>query len=306
MRNWILKVKTMKQIILILSMVIAAFIAACGKDNSQSLRMSKSRANSVKTVEQLEKASSDQELQNMAKRLEAKKDLQVPDIIAEVNRVFGTTKIKDIPKSKTSEDKLLQKSEVPENENKPLAVPEVEVSNIGLEKEITLGSVKSESLTKAESVKSVCVGTCDVQIQIVKNVEDSGQVSAIKAYVVTRIADGNVKIVNSKLKNKTLSEIVSVYNSSTQAMSIKILMKNGSQDLLLHGESYTYDANTLPQTRFSESETGDSGTLRVSTSAQTKKFMQIEFDIDGDKISIELVNDFGVFGRNSTEGITLR
>src|SRR5687767_2903549 len=101
----------MRQIILILSFVIAAFVAACAQSDQRT--PTGKGSGSQKTVEQLDKLSSDTELEKMKKQLESNSAVQAPDVIAVIKRVFGNAAKKEQPKSnkkdKKKQEKLVEK-----------------------------------------------------------------------------------------------------------------------------------------------------------------------------------------------------
>ncbi len=294
----------MKQIILILSMLIAAFVMACS-DGKKSLKLRNGGQSNQKTLEQMEKASSDESLKKMVEDLVKKQDLQVPDIIAVVNRSFGTT-IKQQPASKDGLQVTLQKAGTSDQtDSKPQVEPQKDLSalkDIDLEDAMTVGEVRKAQTPSGES-KSICVGNCQIQIRIDKTLHSSKKLTSIRAFVIAKLDAKNANIISSKLNNKSFGQILALYDASTKLIDVRILLikksSTKSERLEIQLEPYIYQEQGMSEASFVVSSTGDTGSAKLIRNDE--KFLRLGFDLDDDLVNIKLLDDYGILGRNQSE-----
>lgn len=278
-------------------MLIAAFIAACGEQNKSKVRLGKNH-NNQKTLQQLDKSSSDESIKKLVDNLIKKSDLQIPDIITAVNREFGNSSVGKVLKDKDSlEVELLDVG----TDNK-LAQQQELVQELDIDVNASVDKVVTQNRSNVEE-KVVCVGVCDIQIRVHRVLDKNKELKAIKAYVLVQLTDENAKVSTSRLKNKELKRILGIYDTSSKEMNLKLefAQKNGNGNLELIANKYHYSENYFDKISFVNSENGDSGEIVLNNG----KFLMVNFYIDNDSVSIKLINDYGLFGRNQTEEPTI-
>jgi hypothetical protein len=287
----------MKQLLIVLSLIIAAFVAACASDANQKTHV-KTSGGAQKTIKDLDVASSDAELKNLKKQLESIKNVELPDVIAAVKRKFGTTKI-NTPVARDQSKNLNS-----DNGTKIEEKPEEKVTNPSTFSGLALLD-NPDVAEKAGNVetKAVCINTCDVQIIVKRKTDNGGKLIAVAAYVVAELKAGNFDVQKSTITKKTLDSIVASYEASSDTMNLKVFMTKETQKIVLNAKNYIY-SSPLTSLEFSARTVGDnpkpidSGTLTVGNVDEVKT-LTLNFKIEGAEVIAFILNDYGLFGKKT-------
>lgn len=285
----------MKQVLLIFSFVIAAFIAACS-DSATRIPMKTGGGSSQMSVEQLEKASSDDELKKFKTQLEKNKNIEIPDIIKAVKVRFDRfNSVKEQPKSGPKDIKKLEAStaakDVPDEKlTKQPAFDSLDMIDVGSDPTIIY-----QTAIKNEESKHICIQTCEKQIIILRKKNDEGKVISVKAFVAAEISESNAVIVTKT--NKTLKSIEVSFDISSGQMALKFNMTKDKKAMVLNTVPFSYGQLTLSNIAFMDADALEFGTFDLVI-ANKNKIIRMRFDSDKDSINIKLKDDLGVFGKN--------
>lgn len=290
----------MKQIILILSFIIAAFLAACS-DSVTTTELKQNGGGGQKTIEQLEKASTDESLEALKAQLELNKNLQISDIILTVKSKFGTSKKiekeqprKNGKKNSKRQVKVVEQAEVVVEENDEKVTERL--LNLDFAETSSDASKVLESADGNTQKKVVCINTCKTQILIEKEYDSSKKLSDVRAFVVVSLDKENISHVSSDKDEKTLAAITAYYaaRNSNMILEFGISNKDGKK-LNPKSKPFVYDEGDFSG-EFSQASTGTKGEYSVGVESD-KKYLNLSFNNQEVLIS-HLVNDYGLFGSN--------
>lgn len=287
----------MKQALLIFSFVIAAFIAACS--NSTTKIPLKMGGNSQMSVEQLEKASSDDELKKFKTQLEKNKNIEIPDIIKAVKAKFDRfNSVKEQPKSGPKDTKKLEAltiaKDIPDEKlTKQPAFDSVDMIDINSDPTIIYPTA-----IKDEESKHICIQTCEKQIIILRKKDKNGKIISISAFVAAEISEANAVIVTKT--NKTLKSIEASFDIRADQMALKFNMTKDKKAMILNTVPFTSGQQVLNNIAFMDSDALEFGTFDLVT-PNKNKIIRMRFDSDKDIINIKLKDDLGIFGKNKIE-----
>ncbi len=304
----------MKQVLLILSFIIAAFLVACS-DGAHKVNTSKGTG-SKKTIEQLDKASSDTSLEAMKAQLELDPNTQIPDVINLVKSKFGTTTAKEQPKTETNEDdtkNLLQK----EAGQKLTEQKEDEVQEESEEKQSSEENAELLDLKTADvdcnpkivekskegkvETKRIYIKTCNLQVIVKRTLDNAGKVTAVKAFISAKFEKPNVEHLASINEDKTMESVVANYNATSESMILKFNMKlKDKKDLNLETEAFSYGNGKNLSADFSDVNRLQSGLFKVKAIKDTNAIV-LEFDRTDDVVTTKLNDDMGLFGKKEAK-----
>ncbi|MES2769711.1 MAG: hypothetical protein V4596_11260 [Bdellovibrionota bacterium] len=300
----------MKQVLLILSFIVAAFLAACS-DGANKVNTSKGTG-SKKTIEQLDKASSDTSLEALKAQLELDPNTQIPDVINLVKSKFGTTTAKEQPKTETNEDdtkNLLQKPAAQKladpkvTEQKEDEVPEEDTELLDLKTVDADCNPKIVEKYKEGSVetKRIYIKTCNLQVIVKRTLDNAGKVTAVRAYISAKFEKPNVEHIASINEDKTMESVVANYNATSGSMILKFNMKLKDKiDLNLETEAFSYGNGKNLSADFSDVNRLQSGLFKVKAIKDTNAIV-LEFDRTDDVVTTKLNDEMGLFGKKEAK-----
>lgn len=284
----------MKQALIILSVIAVAFLAACS-DNAKSLALQTNGG--VKSVADLQKVTEDSELSNFKKQLEANKNVEIPDIILAVKKKFGIgskTLRSRVDNTKTFQDiRTSDTNKNAQDDSKLMKQP-------GFEDVETLDTANDASKVvvnkiKNQETKYICIQTCEKQVIVVRKLNDDGKVDAVHIYVTADISKSNATILTKT--NKSLNSISMTYDLSSDRMLLKFDMLKDKNSMVLKTAAFALNQDPISSIVFAEVNGDETGSMDVLKASG--KMIRLNFDNDKDVIKIKLLNDLGVFGRNS-------
>lgn len=281
----------MKQTLLILSIIIAAFIAACS-ESTTSLSL---KTNGLhKTLAQQEKASSDEELKKLKAKLEKNKNVEIPDIITAVKMKFGHNySAKEQLQFGSKDQKKFEDSKKDIPDEKLTKQPAFD--GVAMIDSNSDASVISPVKIKNEESKYICIQTCEKQIIILRKMDDTGKVISVSAFVAAEISSTNVEILTKT--NKTLKSIAASFDLASDRMALKFNMTKDKKDMILVTADFPYSQNVVKGLDFSDEKGDETGVLDI-TKVYGNKSILMTFVNDKDTIKIKLKDDLGVFGKN--------
>lgn len=288
----------MKKIVIILSLIISAFVMACSDGTTRI--QTKAGVGSQKTLEDLEKASSEQELSKLKKQLEENPSTEVADVIRAVKQKFGARAVQVRPKNEQLKDKNGKKRRIlesPAAEEKISASPvEVNLSEVFM---VENDNPSNAVITKANNNETIhiCVKSCDTQIIVNKKMSEEGKLKSVDVFVAHEINKENVSVSNSSLKNKDIKSILALYSVKGDKMLLTFSMTKSSKALIFLSEEFIYDEAKLPIGKIISADNDESGNFQVMKNGNVKT-IRLDLDIEKDIVIIRLNNDSGLFGKN--------
>lgn len=242
----------MKQFLLAISILAAAFLVACA-DSKSKLSPRANGVSSAKTLEQLEKASSDEELSKMKKQLESNKKLHASDVIRAVNAKFGNKNV-GLKSKKKGDKKVQQKISVFDMDKDPSEQQEARA----VQNELLQGVAVRDENGDADKIitlkdnevetKNVCINTCDIQIVVERIMNEKGALVALKAYVVVKAS--GFEHIDDGVNDKKVQSLIATYGDNQ--MIFKISVKQGEKIINVTTDAFTYAMNKLPSGVFSD------------------------------------------------------
>jgi hypothetical protein len=281
----------MKQLLIILSIVVGAFIAACSQE-SHKIKVG-AHQKLTKSVEEMDKATSDEELAKLKASLEKKENLQFGDVVTAVKNKFGRNFNTNV-KIKNSDDKEKDIT----REEKP-----TRVSNFaGIDMFDIQDSTKIVPLASGENEESkvICIKTCDLQVTVLKKLDATGKVVSVSAFVATEIGQDKITPISSGGLKKVLNSLVASYEVSTDSMNLKFSLTRESTKMIILTENYEYKSESVPALKFKLkdlahlNEMEDSGSLNI-TGEGTSRILVFDFNAESARLSAKLKDDLGLF-----------